>query len=347
MHIFIDESGTFTQGQNADAVSVVGALIIPEARLARVEEKYAVLRRTLPKEKGEVKGRLLAEADVARVVAMLLRYEVLFEVAAIDLAVHRPEDIVSHQMTQAEGITHNLTEQHSMKTRRHFQDLRTRLERMAPQLYTQAVVTFATVRTIIEHSTIFYAQRHPKELGAFYWVIDGKDRAGITDWEEWWSGVVAMHLQWQSFSNPVANLEGADYSHFARFRGKVSDGLKPNFKGEEYGVDGGMVTREHFRCSSQPEPGLEMVDILTNAVRRAMTGRLKKPGWGDIRRLMIHRRNEPYIQLVSLRDATVPASYEGVVRHFTERGRSMLTPRFLRRADAEESLEEKFGKARR
>ena len=32
MHIFIDESGTFTQGQSAEAVSVVGALIVPEVR---------------------------------------------------------------------------------------------------------------------------------------------------------------------------------------------------------------------------------------------------------------------------------------------------------------------------
>ncbi|MEX2222860.1 MAG: DUF3800 domain-containing protein [Candidatus Rokuibacteriota bacterium] len=329
MHIFVDESGT--HGRNADAVSVVGALTIPEARLARIEEKYAALRPDLPEEKGEVKGRLLGEADVARVVTMLLRYEVLFEVTAIDLAVHRPEEVVSHQMAQAEGITHNLTEQHSQETRRRFQGLRNRLERMAPQLYTQAVVTFATVRMVIEHSTMFYAQRHPKELGAFYWVIDGKDRNGITDWEEWWSAVVASHLQWQSFSNPVTSLEGADYSHFARFERKVSEGLKPYFKGEEYGQDGGMIVNENFRCSSRPEPGLELVDILTNAVRRALTGRLLIEGWRDIRGLMIHRKR-PYIQLVALRDAAVPSSYEGVVRQFTDGGKLMLSPRFRREA---------------
>jgi hypothetical protein len=217
---------------------------------------------------------------------------------------------------------------------------------MAPQLYTQAVVTFATVRTVIQHSTMFYAQRHPKELGAFYWVIDGKERDGITDWEEWWSVVVAMHLQWQSFSDPVASLEGANYSHFARFRRKVSEGLKPYFKGEEYGEDGGMIVKENFRCSSRPEPGLEIVDILTNAVRRALAGRLTKTGWQDIRGLMVHRR-EPYIQLVALRDAAVPSSYEGVVHHFAERGRLMLSPRFRRKAASEAALEQKFGMPRR
>jgi hypothetical protein len=131
MHIFIDESGTFTQGQRADAVSLVGALIVPEVRLARIEERYAALRPDLPKEKDEVKGRLLNEAEVARLVAMLLRYEVLFEVTAIDLVVHRPDELVSHQVAQAERITRNLTEKHSRTTQEHVRALRKQLEQMA------------------------------------------------------------------------------------------------------------------------------------------------------------------------------------------------------------------------
>jgi hypothetical protein len=41
--------------------------------------------------------------------------------------------------------------------------------------------------------------------------------------------------------------------------------------------------------------GLEIVDVLTNAVRRALKGRLGQEGWGGISRLMIHR-HPPYIQ---------------------------------------------------
>lgn len=330
MHIFIDESGNVTQGQNADAVSVVGALVVPEVRLARVEEKYAVLRRDLPKDdKGEVKGRLLDEADVARVVSLLLKYEVFFEVNAIDFALHRPEEVIGHQMAQAERITRNLTDKHSQKTQAHVRDLRTRLEQMPPQLYAQAVTTFSTVRTVLQHATMFYAQRIPKELAAFYWVVDAKDKTGITEWEAWWSVVVSMDLQFRSLSEPFATLDGADYSHFERFHGKVSACMKTHFKDEDEGVDGGLLLSEHLKCSSDTEAGLEIVDILTNAIRRALTGRLDVAGWRDIRRLMIHRK-EPYIELVSLRDAAVPSSYESVVRHFSEGGKSMLSPRFLR-----------------
>jgi hypothetical protein len=331
MHIFIDESGTFTQGQSADAVSVVGALIVPEVRLARIEEKYAALRPDLPKEKDEVKGRLLDESDVARVVKMLLRYEILFEVTAVDLAVHRPDEIVSHQMAQAERITRNLTEKHSRNTQEQVRALRKRLEQMAPQLYAQALTTFSTIQTVIQHATMFYAQRIPKELGAFHWVIDGKDKTGVTDWEEWWSVVVSMDLQSRSLTDPFATLEGADYSHFERFRGKFSDYMKVHFKADDEGIDDGMIMEENLRFSSVGEPGLEIVDILSNAIRRAMSGRLEVAGWKDIRRLMVHRR-EPYIQLVALRDAAVPSSYEGVVRHFTGGGKVMLSPRFRHEA---------------
>jgi hypothetical protein len=329
MHIFIDESGTFAQGRNPDAVSVVGALIIPESRLARIEEKYAAIRPDLLKENDEVKGRLLGEADVARVVAMLLRYEVLFEVTAIDLSLHRPEDVVGHQMAQAERVTQHLTEKHSPKIQDHVRNLRRRLEQMPPQLYAQAVTTFSTIRTVLQHATMFYAQRIPKELGAFYWTVDAKDKAGITDWESWWSVVVAMDLQSRSLSEPFATLEGADYSHFERFHGKFSAYMRTHFKDEEEGVDGGLLLSEHLKFSSDTESGLEMVDILTNAIRRALSGRLGKEGWQDIRRLMIHRK-EPYIELVGLRDAAVPSTYEAVVRHFMDGGRSMLSPRFLR-----------------
>jgi hypothetical protein len=141
-----------------------------------------------------------------------------------------------------------------------------------------------------------------------------------------------MDLQYRSISDPFATLEGADYSHFERFHGKFSEYMKTFFRNEDEGVDGGLILKEHLKFSSDAEPCLEMVDILANAIRWALTGRLAIDGWSDIRRLMIHRK-EPYIQLVSLKDAAVPESYESVVRHFTEGGKLMLSPRFRRQSE--------------
>jgi len=61
MHIFLDESGSFT-GFHPGSISVVGALAIPDQKLDSLKKRYAKIRERLPLEKGEVKGRLLNES---------------------------------------------------------------------------------------------------------------------------------------------------------------------------------------------------------------------------------------------------------------------------------------------
>ena len=51
MHIFIDESGTFTgQDTNTSNPSVVGALVIPEYKMASLASAFARMRLHLPQE---------------------------------------------------------------------------------------------------------------------------------------------------------------------------------------------------------------------------------------------------------------------------------------------------------
>jgi putative transposase len=57
MHIFIDESGSFT-GYHPRSISVVAALAIPNGNIRGIRRKYARIRPSLPKDNGEVKGRL-------------------------------------------------------------------------------------------------------------------------------------------------------------------------------------------------------------------------------------------------------------------------------------------------
>lgn len=103
----------------------------------------------------------------------------------------------------------------------------------------------------------------------------------------------------------------------------------------EAGADLNLLM-SNFRFSSAPEVGLELVDIVTNAVRRAVTGNLSESGWRDIPGIMIHRR-EHYIGVMGLEGASQmrgDPDYADVVRRFTEGGRTMLAPRFQRMADA-------------
>ena len=83
------------------------------------------------------------------------------------------------------------------------------------------------------------------------------------------------------------------------------------------------------RFSTKPEEGLEFVDILSNAIRRTLTGKLQKVGWKNIHRLMVHR-NEPYLEFILLgdrEDVVKHVTYEKVVNEgFSSQGKSMLTP---------------------
>jgi len=120
-------------------------------------------------------------------------------------------------------------------------------------------------------------------------------------------------------------LEGADYSFFDRFKG--GDG---NIEGTNT-----KLLLSNIRFSTAPEPGLELVDIVVNATRRALAGSLGEAGWRGIPQLMIHRP-EPYIQFLIVggqRDTIHRSAYSDMVNQFFSRGgKSMLAPSFLRAA---------------
>jgi hypothetical protein len=334
MHIFIDESGSFAGGSSQNAVSMVGALVIPDQRMKLIERKYKKIRVKLPTEKGEVKGRLLDEGQIDTVVRFLASHDLFFEAIAIDLALHTTASIERHKKGQEGGITNSLTEKHHPNMVEWMWNLRRRLEAMQHPLYLQSVATFELIYRTIEHATIFYCQRWPKELAAFRWIIDGKGKDKKVDWEDWWSTVIMPILESKSFREPMAMLVGGNYAYFDRFttaditdykRGLMSDPMLRE------ATDIGKLMTEHFRFSSLPEAGLELVDILVNATRRAMVGNLSFDGWKYIPHLMIHVKSRQYISMIALGDGPTSAAgrpYAPVLRHFRHGGKSMLVPGF-------------------
>lgn len=335
MQIFIDESGTFTPKSGPAAISVVGALIVPEGKMTFIERKYQSIRNALPTDRGEVKGRLLSEQHVDRVVTMLAKNEVLFEVVAIDMAMHSRAQVEKHKAGQEAALTANLTDEFHPNLQKSVWELRHRLERMPHQLYAQSVVTFELIATVIRLSTLYFSQRHPKTLGQFQWVVDAKDRQSVTDWESWWAFTVMPMIQSRSFREPLSRLIGGDYSYFQRFETDIPRYLYPHLNDptKRTGLDGKKIMTESFRFSSDPEPGLEMVDILTNATRRALMGNLRQAGWENIPRLMIDRRDQ-YIELISLDESQSQSShrcpYLDVIHHFRSGGKNILAPRFAK-----------------
>ena len=330
MHIFIDESGSFVQGAGARGISLVGALVIPEGRMANVRRKYAAIRARLPKEKNEVKGRLLTSAQVWEVAELLRRNEAILELVAIDLNLHTEADIHAHKLEQAAGVTRNLTDEHHPNMRASCEALAKRVAVLPNQLYAQGCAMIELVWLVCENAINFYGQRRPKELAEFHWTIDGKDKTK-TNWEDVWETIVLPLLQSKSIRQPHGIFEGCDLTHFARFEETRPDWLPMPAKGSgETVTDIRKLLMEHFRYSPDIEAGLELVDIVTSASRRALVGSLDDSGYAGIPRLMIHRRDH-YIQLIALhkRPMVNRVPYQRVLMGaFAREGRDLLAPRF-------------------
>jgi hypothetical protein len=85
------------------------------------------------------------------------------------------------------------------------------------QLYVQGAVMIDLLYRVMQDMIMYHCQRFPKELAEFHWVVDAKDSAVVTDWEDWWSKTLVIWLQAMSLERPGAMLPGGDYRHFRRF----------------------------------------------------------------------------------------------------------------------------------
>jgi hypothetical protein len=277
VRIYIDESGPFA-GFHAGSISVVGALTIPDSMLDRTVAKYKKFRERLPQENGEVKGRLPNEKQIDKVVMFLFRNEALFEITAIDLGLHEENAAREYQQ--------KLGEQMLAKVPNFREDVRAEVQaaseyilKAPANLFLQALTTFNVLNRVIGRATTFYAQRKPHELGSFSWIVDGKDRAKVTKWEEWWAHYAQGALATMSKRKPALMLPAnfhVDYSSYEKFSAVERDGRK--------GTSLELLLKD-LQFSSEVQPGLEFVDIVTNAVRRALVGNLQEEGWQNIHRL--------------------------------------------------------------
>lgn len=331
MHFFIDETGSFSGWEKFPSLSLLGALIVPDERLKSLEAAYGRLRPHLPQANGEVKGRLLTEAQVQSIVEMLFHHSVIFEAIGIDLGTHTLEAVKEYQQKMANGMTVNLTNDHPEWMQKEVWEWRRQYEALSAPLVIQTELMFRLAKRLIDHGTMYFSQRRPKELAHFHWVIDAKGDQGLpTAWEQWWSQFIMPWLQNNALAEPFSLLPVGDYSHMKRFEGKLSpfwrEMIKPTRR-DAPAMSLDRILGESLRFSKIPEPGLELADIITNATRRALVGNLDRSGWINIPRLMLHAAGPHYVQMISLRNdekGKYKRPYASVLREFARTGRVML-----------------------
>jgi hypothetical protein len=215
MHIFIDEGGSFVPHTGW---AVLCSLAIPHNEVGRVRREITRLTRDWPRTKGELKGASLTLGHLEALVEVLFRHDALMHACAIDVSREIIARVDQHKADQCDRMTKHLTFEHHARLVQEVWGLRRILERMSRQLYIQFVLMRGLVRGTVEESTLYFAQRRPRELAKFEWTIDAKDPRRITKHEKWWRETLAPLLESASRREPIVSVDdpGFNYRYFDR-----------------------------------------------------------------------------------------------------------------------------------
>ncbi|MBU0710793.1 DUF3800 domain-containing protein [bacterium] len=294
MNIYIDESGTFANPQKkAHSISTIASLIIPEIQLPDIEKEFLSLKKLWGIQEIEIKGSKLNENQVADVINLLLNYDTILELSVIDIGLHNDAEIDEHKNKQADKLFEHIDEERSPILAENTRLLQEKLRSLSNQLYVESCLIVECIWRALQTSTIYYSQKMPSELSSFNWIIDAKDK-NLTKYEEYWLTIIAAYIQTKSIRDPLITLVEGDYSYFKKYYRKIPDYLQEHIQNsdQELHLDLTKIFRESLTfLNSKDNLGLQMADILTNTIRRALINNLQESGWRKLGELLINWKN--------------------------------------------------------
>lgn len=333
MEIFIDEGGQFTR---ATDWSVVCALALPDKEVGRARRKLAYLTRDWPKApKGELKGGSLTADHLAALVDLLFARDGLFHVVAIDMVKENDEDLKDHKHKQCELLTAELTPEYYDSLVAEIWKLRKTLEGMPVQLYVQSKLMTELTAIVIDDTTMYFAQRRPRELGSSKWIIDAKDPCRITTQEKWWRDTLGPLQESRSRRQPFSRVAHSDFDYSFmdksyEFEKEMWYPGKPRELVKGYDIKKILSEQISFK-DSRLDILLQAIDILSNFLRRLLMGRIVDPAVAHtLGRLQIHRRpatrvyQSIHILTLTTADRTESAQVGRLLRQMSLSGRSMF-----------------------
>ena len=292
MNIFIDEAGIFVKPpENKCAISCIGALILPENKTKAIYSKFEALKNKWGFNNLEVKGSQLNESQVNSVIELLQKYNVIFEVIAIDMNIQDDNNITAHRMERAYKMVDIITDEFNPALVENLHKTKKEIENLPNQLYVQMSLTIELLINILQKTTLYYSLRLPKELEFFNWTIDAKSH-DITTSEKLWSKLVLPLTQSSSFKKPVVFIKEGDYSYYRKSRtvNKIPNYLKEHIghKNPEEFTEINSIFQENLKFKDSKESlGLQLSDILTTSIRRSMNGNLQYSGWKNFGKIMV------------------------------------------------------------
>jgi hypothetical protein len=298
MHIYIDESGIFSNPANkTNVASCVVALVIPSSKKVKLFNEFKKLTSNWMSPGEEVKGKNLNEDQVAQVVSLLQRFDVILEITAVDLGLLTQDEITNFKKRQADKTIEYVKAETNSDIVTQLYQIRDSFNKMSNPLFVQAFIMFMLIPRTLKNAVTYYARRIPKELKSFHWVVDAKG-INITEYEQTWSLVLYPIMYTQSLKKPMYFVVGGDYSYFeGRFDNTNNSDMKyyeaeGNFEeGSIRSTKLELILGKSFKFQdSKSNVGLQIADILANATQRALNRKLGKTGWENIGSLMIAQK---------------------------------------------------------
>ncbi len=289
MRIYIDESGSFIPGSSPTRICCQAALVVPERFAPELLAKFDRLRSSWTNEP-ELKGSAFSDDQTSKTLDLLKGHGVVVEIAAIDVAHHSVTTVKEFQCAQAEKFGAALTDEHDEIWHRFVAELDSAWMDLSPQLILQVEVLLALIEELVRVLPNFYAQRIPKELGRWDWIVDPKD-VKPTRFEEVWRRTLGPILQTRSLERPMAQVRGFDYSAFDRFHMDVPEYMKSIVPADSpRPVNLGMLFTESASfADSRSETGLQLADVVASTFTKAMNGKLPTDVWRRLGPLLVQK----------------------------------------------------------
>jgi Protein of unknown function (DUF3800) len=334
MKIFIDESGAFSAPTGGkSSISSVGTLCMPSQNYDSIVRGFTELTKHWPKEiNGEIKGKNLDEAKVAQIIPLLKSADCIFEIAAVDISNDTTAEMQAHKQKQAKGLIENINDSFHPNMIEHTHKLKASLLKLPDNLYVQTVLTNEVVFKTLNHSILYYCQRKPTELGVFEWIVDAKDSHGITPYEQWWKDTVSPLLQSRSILFPGIRVVDPDfdYSYFDKsflmpMPAYLTAVLPTSKKDGKATYNLGKLLTANLKFDvSENHIGLQLVDILTNTINRALKGNFSEAGWLPLAGLMIRGSNKLNVSFLTFGEAKImPDAQKYILKTLARAGNSM------------------------
>ncbi len=303
MRIYIDEAGIFVPptGQQS-SYSLVLALVIPSGCEVNLFYEFLRLRDSWPKHEIEIKGSSLDEKQAAQVIELLASFDVVVDFVAIDMALHPMTIVDDFKRRQAEAITAHVTREHHAEMVFELVQLEHTISSMPNQLFVQTELTITLILNILQIATLYFVQRQPAELGDIAWIVDRKGHT-LTEMEKAWSTMILPTSENYFMKKPLIFLKEGDYSHFARYETDLSvdrdmarhiEWMNTIYGKQEVPrkskvINAKRLLKEQLEfADSRNSLGLQLADMLASILRRALNDHMRKSGWKDFGKLVVH-----------------------------------------------------------